>query len=189
MLPHLSPTPSYWTRSAIPLPHSPTPKSSPDAPVVILGTGLTAVSVAYALLPLLPSAHLVVLDARSPCNGATGRNGGHCKVVPHEELAKLTPRFGAERAAELVRFQMRHLQSLKEVCELVDANADGEKTEFRDVETVDLYLDEDLFRDARRRVDDMRRVMPDVEVKIWDASEAREVWTPPTLGLRRRPEN
>ncbi|SPO03542.1 related to FAD dependent oxidoreductase [Cephalotrichum gorgonifer] len=171
MLPHPSPTPSYWTRSPISLQSS--PPDFTQTPIVILGTGLTAVSVAYSLLPLT-SAPVLVLDARSPCDGATGRNGGHCKVVPHEELSKLTPRFGAQRAAELVRFQMRHLASLREVCELVDAEAAGEKTEFREVETVDLYIDKEVFRDAKGNVETMRGVMPDVEVKVWEADEARE---------------
>lgn len=174
MGPHQSPTPSYWTRSPIPLPSTP-PGSFKEPPIIIIGSGITAVSTAYALLPLLPTAHLLVLDARSVCDGATGRNGGHCKVVPHEELAKLTPRFGAERAAALVRFQMRHLECLREICELVDQEGGGTETEFREVETVDLYIEKDVFDDAKGKVEAMRAVMPEVDVKVWAADSARKV--------------
>lgn len=174
MLPHSNPTPSYWNTPPIPIPHSlPSPSNEPS--IVILGTGLTAVAIAYALLPLLPTAHILVLEARSVCDGATGRNGGHCKVVPHEELDKLTPRFGVKRAAKLVQFQMRHLECLREVCELVDATSSREKTEFREVETVDLYVDEGVFDEARGKVERMKAVMPDVDVKVWTADEAKQV--------------
>ena len=182
MAPHPSPTFSYWSKSAIQLPSHDHLRStlSQKPPVVILGTGITSVSIAYALFPLLPTTHLLVLDARSICDGATGRNGGHCKVTPHEELAKLTPRFGATRAAELVRFQMRHLESLREICELVDGENEAEKTEFREVETVDFYVDKELFEDARKKVEAMRDVMPDVEAKVWEAESARQVRGLPT---------
>ena len=174
MLPHTEPTPSYWNTPPIPISYSrPSPSNEPS--IVILGSGLTAVSTAYALLALLPTAHILVLEARSVCDGATGRNGGHCKVVPHEELDKLTARLGVERAADLVRFQMRHLECLREVCEMVDATSSREKTEFREVETVDLYVDENVFYEARGKVERMRKVMPDVEVKVWTADEAKQV--------------
>lgn len=176
MAPHSSPTRSYWTKSPIRLS---TPSRSPESfrepPIVIVGTGITAVSIAYSLLPLLPTTHLLVLDARSLCDGATGRNGGHCKVMPHEELAKLTPRFGVRRAAELVRFQLRHLESLREVCELVDRGDRKDKTEFRKVETVDLYTDQGLFGEAKAKVEVMKEVMPDVAVKVWEADSAKKV--------------
>ena len=182
MEPHPSPTTSYWTKSPIRLSSSPspTPESFREPPIVIIGTGITAVSIANSLLPLLPTTHLLVLDARSICDGATGRNGGHCKVVPHEELAKLTPRFGAKRAAELVRFQMRHLESLREICELVDRENGKDKTEFREVETVDLYIDKGLFSEAKGKVEVMKKVMPDAVVKVWEADSAKKVRSCPT---------
>lgn len=172
MLPHPNPTPSYWTTPPVVLPVNP-PSKPPE--IFIIGTGLTAVSIAHSLLAALPYTPVTAVDARSVCDGATGRNGGHCKVVPHEELAKLTPRFGSLRAAEIVRFQMRHLESLREICELVDAEPGCAKTEFREVETVDLYIDREVFWEAEADVKRMRRVIPDVEVTVWEAAKARQV--------------
>ena len=184
MLPTPKPTQSYWTRTPIPIPDSPPPPSLPDSSettILILGTGISAVSAAYSLLALTPATtRLLVLDARSPCDGATGRNGGHCKLVPHEELAKLTKRFGEESAVELVRFQMRHLECLRAICRLVDdevARDEQEErgTEFRDVETVDIYLGKELFEEAKEKVERLRTAMPDVHVQVWEPTEAREV--------------
>ncbi|PKS05562.1 hypothetical protein jhhlp_008079 [Lomentospora prolificans] len=183
MLPTPKPTQSYWTRTPIPIPDSPPPPSLPDSSettILILGTGISAVSAAYSLLALTPATtRLLVLDARSPCDGATGRNGGHCKLVPHEELAKLTKRFGEESAVELVRFQMRHLECLRAICRLVDdevARDEQEErgTEFRDVETVDIYLGKELFEEAKEKVERLRTAMPDVHVQVWEPTEARE---------------
>jgi len=183
MLPSPNPTESYWTRSRIPLPSpSPSPpRASPaSTTILVLGTGITAASTASSLLALTPSTtHLVVLDARSHCDGATGRNGGHCKLVPYEELDKLSRRFGEERAVELVRFQMRHLECFREVCQVLDEGVDEEerRTEFRDVETVDIFLERDLFEEAKGKVERLRRVMPEVEVHVWEPAETREVIT------------
>lgn len=184
MAPHPFPTTSYWNKSPIPLNGPPRlPNSFRERPIVIIGSGITAVSIAYSLLSLAPTAHLLVLDGRSICDGATGRNGGHCKVVPHQELAKLTKRFGAERAAGLVRFQLRHLESLREVCELVDRENGKDKTEFREVETVDLYIEDDLFAEAKDEVEAMKKVMPDVAVEVWEAESAKKVGLSPIASL------
>ena len=77
-LPVPSPSLSYWE---IP-PHrlasyrSPFPKT---ADVVIIGSGITGASVARALHEKDSSLHIVIVEARKLCSGASGRNGGHCK--------------------------------------------------------------------------------------------------------------
>jgi ribulose 1,5-bisphosphate synthetase/thiazole synthase len=48
------------------------------ADVVIIGSGITGVSIARTLLEEAPDIKIVLVDARELCNGATGRNGGHC---------------------------------------------------------------------------------------------------------------
>lgn len=99
--------------------------------------------------------------------------------MPYEELDKLSRRFGEERAVELVRFQMRHLECFREVCQVLDEGVDEEerRTEFRDVETVDIFLERDLFEEAKGKVERLRRVMPEVEVHVWEPAETREVIT------------
>ena len=77
-LPVSSPTPSYWQ---IP-PHRLASYRSPfpaTADVVVIGSGITGTSVAKTLFEHAPSIKLVMLEARTLCSGATGRNGGHIK--------------------------------------------------------------------------------------------------------------
>jgi len=103
-LPVPNPTKSYWLQDP---PHPElVDKQSEQFPttadVVIIGSGITGAAVARSLLhessrkvsSSLKDGNLrlgsqglprvVVLEARSLCSGATGRNGGHIKVSPHE---------------------------------------------------------------------------------------------------------
>ncbi|KAL2106745.1 hypothetical protein VUR80DRAFT_6263 [Thermomyces stellatus] len=70
---------------------------------------------------------------------------------------------------------MRHLESLREVYDLVDRENGSNKTEFRKVETMDLHIDKGLFADAKRNVEATKKIMPDVEVKICEAGSAKKV--------------
>jgi monoamine oxidase len=85
-LPVPFPTQSYWQTP----PHRLASYRSPfpeTADVVIIGSGITGVSIARNLLELAPSLTLVIIEARQLCSGATGRNGGHCKPgIAHSSL-------------------------------------------------------------------------------------------------------
>lgn len=77
---------SYWMATT---PHHSLPASIDYLPektdVLIIGSGITGVSTAYHLvnavppsLPFTPSiSKITIIEARSFCSGATGRNGGH----------------------------------------------------------------------------------------------------------------
>lgn len=78
---------SYWlstvTHDGLPAPLETVPTSSD---VVIVGSGITGVSCAYHLVSSLSTSSsnlqtkirsITILEARSFCSGATGRNGGH----------------------------------------------------------------------------------------------------------------
>jgi ribulose 1,5-bisphosphate synthetase/thiazole synthase len=71
------PSQSYWQNK----PHRLATHRSPfpaTADVVIIGSGITGVSIARTLFEEAPNLDIALLDARELCNGATGRNGGHC---------------------------------------------------------------------------------------------------------------
>ncbi|RDA94954.1 hypothetical protein CP533_0187 [Ophiocordyceps camponoti-saundersi (nom. inval.)] len=127
------------------------------ADVVIIGSGIAAAATAHAALELEPDLRIVVVEARQLCSGATGRNGGHVKVVPHEELARLARRYGHQTARRLVRFQLMHLPALLRL------GARYPEAEVREVETTDFFLDVDDLETARRHVDAMRPWLPDVD--------------------------
>ena len=191
-LPCPSPTHPYWLDDP-PFP-SLTNIQSPVLParadVLIIGSGITGAAVARSVLSDVGDdagdVSVVVLEARELCSGATGRNGGHIKASPHETFPRLRKTLAPERAAELVRFQLKHLDVLMGVCEEEGISV----AECRRVETVDVFLDAEAMETARSQVDELKKWVPEVEMKVWDAAGAREVSTltslHPICGLRTR---
>jgi hypothetical protein len=114
---------------------------------------------------------VVVLEARQLCSGATGRNGGHIKVAPYDAFARYSSVYGKQRAAVLVRFQLRHVQALLAVCQHEGIDI----AEAREVETVDLFLDSATLDKAIDDVKEMKRWLPEVEIEILDKDQAQQV--------------
>lgn len=176
-LPCPGPTTSYW------LENPPFPKLvgiqsdqlSTKTDIVVIGSGITGAAISRTLLQQTNrdnhTINITVLEARDICSGATGRNGGHVKVAPYEAFEALERKFGEERAVALTRFQLRHLECLREVCESWGYKG----AECRGVETVDLFLDDEVFEGACRVVERMGWLLPECEIKVFQASEAREV--------------
>ena len=78
VIPVDNPTQSYWQTR----PHRLASYCSPfpdKVDVVIIGSGITGVSVARNLWENAPLLKVAILEARTLCSGATGRNGGHIK--------------------------------------------------------------------------------------------------------------
>ncbi|KAL8365578.1 hypothetical protein RB595_004408 [Gaeumannomyces hyphopodioides] len=195
-LPHAAPTLPFWLLDP-PHPELVDRQSGElprEADVVIVGSGISGAAVARSLLKSaqhdqtqeqqdeepgggdkkgLP--RIVVLEARRLCSGATGRNGGHIKATAHETIGRLL-RQGAvtgERAAALVRFQLRHLPVLTGLC--AAEGGVGAAAECREVDTVDLFVDNDEgLRAALEDVEALRKWVPEFEVRTWTAEEARE---------------
>lgn len=169
--PSPSPTSSYWLDDP-PFPSlcdrqdELRPDDSP-ADLVIIGSGITAASAAKTALELNPDLDVLVFEARELCGGATGRNGGHVKAEPYVAFAKLKTMLGPERAAQLTRLQMRHVDLLGEVGEAMPG------AEVRDVETVDYYLEEEAWKLAKGMVADVKEFVEEVEIRVWEAEEAR----------------
>ncbi|EXJ60549.1 hypothetical protein A1O7_04702 [Cladophialophora yegresii CBS 114405] len=100
-LPSVHPTPSFWQTSH---PNSVSHhRSTPDLPVradlVVIGTGISGTFVVDELLGELQSddsthvasspVTILVLEARTLCSAATGRNGGHLQPVVHAAPASI----------------------------------------------------------------------------------------------------
>lgn len=138
------------------------------ADVVIVGSGITGAAATRALVELTPRPlKIVVLEARQLCSGATGRNGGHIKCTPYDLFAWFRKILGDPKAAEVVRFYMRHLEVLKEVGEQVPEG------QIREVETADLFVDAEEFEKAKESVRESKKWLPGFECDIWNAEEAK----------------
>ncbi len=116
---------------------------------------------------------VVMLEAREVCNGATGRNGGHIKCTPFELFHECKKRFGVERARVLTEFQMAHLPLLVELAK----EEKWDLAEVREVETLDVFNDEEVWVQWKEMVEEFRQDMPEKanDIFVWEKDVAREV--------------
>ncbi|KAF3765419.1 DAO-domain-containing protein, partial [Cryphonectria parasitica EP155] len=195
-LPVPNPSSSFW-QDAPPHPELCDVQSSPAGPpetadIVIIGSGITAAAVARTVLQELarkeertkqPAAEgqqkrrgwvrVLVLEARQLCSGATGRNGGHIKASPHELFHRLThdAKMAKDRAAALCALQTSHVSMLKEVVQDEELEA---VSEFREVRTVDLAVDEVMDAKMKAQADEFAPYAPEgYELKVYSGEEAR----------------
>ncbi|KAI5263181.1 nucleotide-binding domain-containing protein [Aureobasidium subglaciale] len=175
-LPNRNPTKSYWLENP-PFPELVNTRSNElptETDVIIIGSGITGAAVARSLLQEGKrngrDINITILEARDICSGATGRNGGHIKVSPHESLEAFEKKFGTERAVALTKFQLRHLECLTELCR-VESFVEAE---CRVVETVDLFLDQKAFDKACHTLGRMKTLLPEFEMHSYQRKDARE---------------
>jgi hypothetical protein len=176
-LPCRESTSSYWLEDP-PFPHLVDIQSEQlpeETDIVIIGSGITAAAAARSLLRESnrkgQNIIITVLEARSICSGATGRNGGHIKASPHETFDRLEARFGTERAVALTRFQLGHLNHLTDLCK----SKGYAEAECRTVETVDLFLDQKTFDKACHTTTRLESLLPEHRAKLYQATEAQKV--------------
>ncbi|KIW21042.1 hypothetical protein PV08_01621 [Exophiala spinifera] len=106
--------------------------------IVIIGAGMTGISIAYHLLQetspeSAPS--ITILEARQVCSGATGRNGGHLKLASWIVKDKLE-QWSVEASRELIRSHLAHIMALKNVIEKEEIDCD-----FLVTRSFDVFMD------------------------------------------------
>jgi glycine/D-amino acid oxidase-like deaminating enzyme len=97
--------PSLWAATALPAPATPTLETSARADVCVIGGGYAGLSTALALAER--GVQTIVLEAREPGWGGSGRNGG--QVIPglKYDPDEIEAMFGPERGPRLVDFAGR----------------------------------------------------------------------------------
>ncbi|CZR66526.1 related to FAD dependent oxidoreductase [Phialocephala subalpina] len=177
-IPVSNPTTSFWLQNP-PFPDLVDKQSKTiprTADIVIIGSGITGASIARTILSECAAMgiqrRVVMLEARQACSGATGRNGGHIKCTPFESYHESKKRFGAERAKFLTKFQMSHLPILVDLAR----QERWDLAEAREVETLDVFYDEEAWVEWKSMVEEFRQEMPD-EAKgifVWEKDIAHE---------------
>lgn len=179
ILPHTNPTSAFWQEQPL-RPELANVRSEvlPQiADIVIIGSGMTGASVAYTILneclAMGTPRNVVILEGRTICSGATGRNGGHIKVAPYYEYPRYKKRFGAANARKILEFHMKHRPFLLKLSEEEGLEAG----EARDVMAVDAFLDEDKLKGATEMVRVLREDLPEIakDVNLLDGKAVQEV--------------
>ncbi|KAH7920486.1 FAD dependent oxidoreductase [Leucogyrophana mollusca] len=173
-LPSNDPTVSFWTVPPSSIANHRSQATLPShADIVIIGSGITGTSFARTVLSHGEPVHIVMLEARETCSGATGRNGGHINAPTYHDYSAMKRQFGIDMAKAIMRFRLSHLEEMKRVAaeeHLV------EESQCREVEAVDVYFDQGLFEKAKRKLEVYRRDMPveSSSYRVFEASEAIE---------------
>lgn len=157
-LPRENPTASYWQKDPHPLSSAQSASLPPTTDIAVIGSGITGGSVTKTLLEQHDSCRVTVLEARTLCSGATGRNGGQLAINAAQIYVKLKETVGAEMAVKIVRFNIETLRRLREVAVEIDA---VEYAELTDVVKLRCYKDEASFEHVKRGIDELEADHPD----------------------------
>lgn len=150
-LPQPNPTKPYWHIN----PHkhanhnSPWPQQSVD--IAIIGTGITGMAMARTLCAKRPDLKVVVLEARSLCSGATGRNGGHIKTMLFSMWNERRHQFGIEEAIKISEFEQSHLEAT-----VAATREDGVDCDLVLTTGVEAYYDKAVFEKDLAALEDIR---------------------------------
>ncbi|KAL6249606.1 hypothetical protein RBB50_003459 [Rhinocladiella similis] len=135
-LPSLNPTKSFWqTSHPNPLAkHRSTSSVPSSADIVVIGTGISGTFATHDILTTATdqALNVVVLEARTTCSAATGRNGGHCQPLVH-----------AERSA-VIDFEMRNYAHIRDLVKRYDVPCD-----FRQLPGVLGFWNKTYFEEAK----------------------------------------
>ena len=148
-LPRPNPTQSYWQQSPHALANTQSAQLPTEKDYAIIGSGITGLAVAKTLLERDQSATVVVLEARTLCSGATGRNGGQMAANVGEEYMHLAEVHGPEMAGKIVSFTFQNLEKMQDLIKEYDA---VETSEMQRVKKLRAFLTDDAFQDFKKSI-------------------------------------
>lgn len=173
-LPLPNPTVSYWQDPPSHLSnHRTTPELPKSVDTLIIGSGITGTTLAYRILNQPSPPSVLVLEARSACSGATGRNGGHTKCVAYREILDNMKYLGEEEAVKIARFGYNCMRNVHAF-----AREHGIECDSWQGDTVDVIYDQGQWNKAQIAAAELKRVLGDkdpvAQYKFWDAEEAEK---------------
>ena len=116
-----------------------------------------------------------MLEARTACSGATGRNGGHTKCASYRSFLDNMRALGEEEAAKIARFEYNCMKAVHAL-----ARDEGIKCDSWEGDTVDIIYDEGQWKLAKEAIREMERVLgredPASRYGFWSAEEAERIF-------------
>ncbi|KAJ5371472.1 uncharacterized protein N7496_007564 [Penicillium cataractarum] len=163
----------YWLRIPHTLGEHQSPTLAPDTDVVVIGSGITGASVAHNLLEGDDTIRVTVLEARSLCSGASGRNGGHMVAYGGTDYDLLKTKLGVEEALQVIDFTFHTLDDL---VTLIRQHGWEEDSKYRGVTRIRTFGDVETLEAARRSIAEFVAQRPDMQgfYKFIDPEEARK---------------
>ncbi|CAI7576804.1 unnamed protein product [Penicillium pancosmium] len=156
-LPRSNPTKSYWQHIPHPLANTQSPTLPSEVNYAIIGSGITGLSIAKTILEKSPAATVTILEARTLCSGATGRNGGQMAANAGEEYMHLATMHGAEMAGRIATFTLRNLERMQDLIEEYDA---VEVSEMQRLQKLRVFLTVGKFSEFRESIGRMETDHP-----------------------------
>lgn len=148
-LPRPKPTYSYWQHAPHVLADTQSSTLPTDTDHAIIGSGITGLAVAKSLLERDPSSKVTILEARTLCSGATGRNGGQMAANAGEEYSHLAQTYGPQEAGKIIKFTFRNLEKMRELVEEQDV---AEVSEMQQLKKLRVFLTDGKFRDFKESI-------------------------------------
>jgi glycine/D-amino acid oxidase-like deaminating enzyme len=164
-LPRPNPTASFWQEPPHPTvsnAQSPTLPQTTD--FAVIGSGITGCSVTKTLLehPSLSGKRVTVLEARTICSSATGRNGGHLVSDTPDSFGHLAEMLGVEEAKKIAKFSFRSMDRVKEVISGLSEEL-KEKVQLREVTSVSGFGDVETLERFKASLAMFEEALPELK--------------------------
>ena len=95
------------------------------------------------------------------------RNGGHIKPPLQHDYSAMKRKIGKEQAKALMKFQQLHVDELQTVAASEDIL---DQCQGRDVESLDVYFDEEIFEEAVEQLRVWKNDMPEESKEFFHLS-------------------
>ncbi len=152
---------SLWTSETLDYQPMPMLRENTSADLVIIGGGFTGVSTAYHFSQRYPEKRVVLLEARTLANGASGRNGG----LMLNWLA-MSGDYGDELTARIYKMTAEGIQTIRDIITrhnlAVNQRFDG---------TITMYTDAERAESAHAEVEYRRSL--GIPEEYFDSSELK----------------
>ncbi|KAG7843768.1 hypothetical protein KL941_004750 [Ogataea angusta] len=178
------PTDSFWHSESDSFIYTRTTSDLPtETDVLIVGAGYAGAASAYWLYKQSQTCSLdvLMLEARTVCSGATGRNGGHLKPDYYREYLKFERLYGQKGAAEIGNFEHEHISAIKNVVEDLNIDCDLVLTRACNVHLTDGAVDGCIKAIDALKKNPYSTILDDIQVL--EENNARVVSQFPTSSL------
>jgi len=174
-LPRPTSTTSFWHTppSSFLHAHRTTPSLPASAATVIVGSGISGSMLFHHLHAAgLAGSTTLMLEARNTCWGATGRNGGHCKPMLYQsgDFVELCSVFGEAEALKRITFEQLNFELVRDYVE-----AEAVACEWVCTPSADVYYEAAPFELAKRNIEALQRVAPEVAGQLRIVEGRREL--------------